>query len=75
MYLFIYLFPNAITDFCGGCRMENSRQLEAAEALWQTVEDLFPKEKLALAALEYITAVAARHKVHKDPETPPGTIF
>jgi len=65
-----------VTDDCGGCRMENSRQLEAAKALLQTVEELFPnKQQRASVAHEYETAVTARHQEHKNPERPPGTFL
>lgn len=56
-------------DDCGGCRMDNSRELQAAKALLQTAEELFPPQRAASAAHEYTTAVTAQYK---NPEPPPG---
>ncbi|KAG0629831.1 hypothetical protein M758_1G133600 [Ceratodon purpureus] len=55
-------------------RMENSRQLEAAKLLLLTVEDLFPKQRVASAVHEYQTAIAAWHRHYENPEPLPECI-
>lgn len=55
--------------------MENSQQLGAAKLLLQAVEDIFPKQRRAVAAHEYKIAIIAWHRQYKNPEELPGTFI
>lgn len=55
--------------------MENKQQLEAARLLLQTVEDVFPKQRRASAALQHKIAMITWHRQFKYPEPLPGNLY
>lgn len=65
------LYEDVVHAFRSLPEMENKQQLEAARLLLQTVEDVFPKQRRASAALQHKIAMITWHRQFKYPEPLP----